>query len=718
MTRPQILELAIDSYKNLNAMRQRWDSKIVLYGPNGSGKTNVLECILLLGGSHQALWEASPRLQRPKPGAISAVLKVGPWELPGGPTVDPSAITWWESLAVSEGAHFIDSLRSAPLPAQVRDLLADLAAEPLVRFALKELDGPVGEAREVTEEPPSYRRSYWCTWCLPGAPPAWLIDQADELPDAFGPLRLWLAEAPETRSPYADLLVLPEVDDPPLSVQWVPRARSGVEQMQVFEDAIAAAAEATTELFDAVVELAADGRGTDPGFFVMEVAVDLIARELARTLPSVTVEVNDDRSMYFHHDVWAGRTFAERTGYLSDRVIDLLSDGERVWVDEALGSAAHALNLLGHLQEARESLLLVLEKATPATGASVLNAIEAAKPGELEDVWLKDEIDPVLVALDEAIKDEEAAISAVAGNLLFRERNHRRLLHGGTLTVRVFDEPERHQHPLAVRRIASALDAIHADGTDVVISTHSHALLDSASGTFLHLHRGSKARTVPDQFCPAEVALVGELAASMGLTRGELLGLRRLVLLVEGIHDEIVLDHWFGPQLRAAGVLILPIHGTDNLPGLTQLKMVGDFLEVPVGVLLDASRELPAVKNLQRAVEKSARRWHRIDLIESDIVYYLPDQAMEVEFPAWPGWGQVRAERKKDRMPIKAHLKKCYGKEVSGRLIRRVLAACADRSLGPPPELARAVSTFLALAQSADVPSGMLSSGPGPESHA
>jgi hypothetical protein len=43
--------------------------------------------------------------------------------------------------------------------------------------------------------------------------------------------------------------------------------------------------------------------------------------------------------------------------------------------------------------------------------------------------------------------------------------------------------------------------------------------------------------------------------------------LTRLAVFVEGPHDQIILEEWFGEELRSAGIRVYPVHGVDNLTG-------------------------------------------------------------------------------------------------------------------------------------------------------
>lgn len=80
--------------------------------------------------------------------------------------------------------------------------------------------------------------------------------------------------------------------------------------------------------------------------------------------------------------------------------------------------------------------------------------------------------------------------------------------------------------------------------------------------------------------------LLQELAKETGMHPATVMSLHRAVLFVEGTLDVAVLQEFAGFSLEAAGVLIIPIGGTNNLYGLID----GEFaprLGMKVGVLTD-----------------------------------------------------------------------------------------------------------------------------------
>ena len=126
-------------------------------------------------------------------------------------------------------------------------------------------------------------------------------------------------------------------------------------------------------------------------------------------------------------------------------------------------------------------------------------------------------------------------------------------------------------------------------GFTVVAASHHEEFL-RASGdevTFVKVSRDVEtSRTEARTLLSAATPLLQELAAEVGMHPAAALSLHRAILFVEGPLDEAVLDEYAGPQLDAAGVTVIPIHGTKNLEGLID----GEFttrLGIKAGVLTD-----------------------------------------------------------------------------------------------------------------------------------
>ena len=132
----------------------------------------------------------------------------------------------------------------------------------------------------------------------------------------------------------------------------------------------------------------------------------------------------------------------------------------------------------------------------------------------------------------------------------------------GALSARLIliDEPEAALHRSAEARMADYLGRLSGDGaTRIVAATHSPELLDLNASRVYEVAR-RRARTVTPL-----TQITREDMRSLGLQPSDLLRRQRGFILVEGEHDEIVLDTLFGDQLRALQVEVLPMRGTRQL---------------------------------------------------------------------------------------------------------------------------------------------------------
>ena len=74
---PELVEVNVSKYKNLEEVHLPWTTGAVLFGPNGSGKSNLLEALTLLFGTRQSLalfnWPAMPPID-PQEWGLNAVV--------------------------------------------------------------------------------------------------------------------------------------------------------------------------------------------------------------------------------------------------------------------------------------------------------------------------------------------------------------------------------------------------------------------------------------------------------------------------------------------------------------------------------------------------------------------------------------------------------------------------------------------------------------------
>ena len=156
-------------------------------------------------------------------------------------------------------------------------------------------------------------------------------------------------------------------------------------------------------------------------------------------------------------------------------------------------------------------------------------------------------------------------------------------------TLFLFDEPERHLHPVAQREAAAFIASIVAEGANVMVATHSPAFLNEAipHSRYVRLSRRDGV-TCASPLDPGRLMTFEENWADLGLSRADLIQLTRGALLVEGEHDRRVVESFFGENLAAAQIRILSLRGTDNALALIDAQLLQQ-LEVPVFLMLDGT---------------------------------------------------------------------------------------------------------------------------------
>lgn len=240
----------------------------------------------------------------------------------------------------------------------------------------------------------------------------------------------------------------------------------------------------------------------------------------------------------------------------------------------------------------------------------------------------------------------------------------------------VLDEPEAGLHRAAEEYMADALTDLASKGVQVVTATHTPMLLNQSTATVYEVNRNSIGSV-----CQPIGPIQRESLDRLGLHTSDLLHRYKVIVLVEGIHDQIVVEHLLGDTLTRCRTLLLPIHGAAKLDETHDSQLLFDYTDAHVLAVLDnmrcerverawlnaqdtASRESisGAVDGLLRALpgEDAAefifiRQWlisalqagrgSRVDpygLSASDIVEYLPVDRL-VRRARGQTWPELRA---------------------------------------------------------------------------
>lgn len=235
----------------------------------------------------------------------------------------------------------------------------------------------------------------------------------------------------------------------------------------------------------------------------------------------------------------------------------------------------------------------------------------------------------------------------------------RHLLSGHVILL---DEPEAHLHPSAVASILRWCHRVVRHGAIVLAASHHEEFLRSAGEelTLVHVTRDeAMVRSLARTLTSAAVSDRLDLAVDVGMHPASALSLHRAVLFVEGPLDVAVLEEFAGPRLDAAGVMLIPVHGTKNLEGLVAGEVV-TRLGLIVGILTDATdpstmgersrkRLSSEEKKVQRIVELATVRGLQppriFGVTEDDLLFALPrDGVIKYLGQEFPEWRELVAE--------------------------------------------------------------------------
>ncbi len=747
----ELLELRVDQYKNLSSVCLPWQARTVLFGRNGSGKTNLLEALALCLGSETTLWHLAPRTVEPRPGAISVVLRTTPSELPLAPAycVGPAAklqpgatdpfsasASFWHLLDDGEpgGSTWAEGIERAVAQPQLVDLLAEAGARPSIRYSLDRIEG-LARARSTdrghdfregghqSRDIGDLRAGRWFrrTLVLEGTPPDWLIAIAGQLPDAFAPLRRWLSEPAEIRSPYADLLGLPDATWIPASAVWLPAERTTSEALAdlyvAFERAERPALQVTAQ-FDRLRDLWAAELTTDdrmPGIegdakFWLAVEAEKVATQGLQLLtPNLSLLAEDSNPGSLNLIRTSGNRKYTVGSLGEGQLFHKLSSGERSWLDMALAQAAAALVAVGDRSAWVAGALGRLSDEELLDAAMAVHYLDSIE----QDWWSPEDLGTALALMERLFDSASAAllgndpeVEDVMRTVMAFAQPELRPSFDQMLTIHLFDEPERHLSPGAQRHAQHALSDVSS--ADVAVATHSHTFLGGNGWAHVHLSTTPEG-SVATSFDPDQLNLMSPVSVDMGLTRGELLTRYRYVLFVEGLVDGIVLEGLY--QLDRDGILLLPIYGVDEVLSLSELRLIGHIVDTPTGLLVDhakvsrirgprpsnPTKEEEALRDLLKVLARRGRKLDLFGLQLEDIIGYLDESSLQAEAPAFPGWEDFDRLRQ-PRESFKSAIERLAEVQIRRSLVRRVVQRMAADGRPARRDLPTVVAQIIAAA--------------------
>ena len=271
------------------------------------------------------------------------------------------------------------------------------------------------------------------------------------------------------------------------------------------------------------------------------------------------------------------------------------------------------------------------------------------------------------------------------------------------------DEPEAGLHRRAERFLARGLaNVVRSNNLTALIATHSPEFLGLEGAILNHVHRDAQGHTVIESLTTDLSTRLNDL----GLDKSDLLQLCRVVLVVEGQHDLIVLQCLLGEELRSLGVELLALRGLRNLKNASDAQLLFRFTDADVVYLADNENSerissiwyraqavpyeeaLEILSEMTRGSTNSeavflkefaalahgfdARsRIHFAAVSKGDIIEYLPIEYFVNESFRIKDWAELRRnwEKSGTKKSLKAWMTLSFGSEFSDEVIREAASA-------------------------------------------
>jgi len=159
-------------------------------------------------------------------------------------------------------------------------------------------------------------------------------------------------------------------------------------------------------------------------------------------------------------------------------------------------------------------------------------------------------------------------------------------------SVLLIDEPERGLDRNALREIVNKLSQDWLPNTVIVATSHSPSVLGIPnSNTIL----------IKDQkLIPFDREEINDLVA-YGIGKTDLVELHKAFVFVEGEHDKIVLDHYFGTELAELGAVLVPTRGDRAMRQIVNWSFFTRMTEVPLITVFDNLEPEKLMQGFHRA---------------------------------------------------------------------------------------------------------------------
>lgn len=632
----RVIEVAPETYKGLSGVRLEWSPIVVLFGPNDGGKTNILESVA--GGLRTiaGLGFDAPRTDRfhAEDEIIQLVLELDGVGIPGH--VDDLFFRQWLQFGavwLDADIEFADPSghpQEGELPAPTEfyaevafELGDDLCTtdELLARFrdrALAAASAEWGESWTAVSED----HASLLDLCLSSRKFGWSENGLGEMDF------LWLT--PALPHPPDDLISAAQrlVANAGSLPAGVPEFRASGPELP--ERGFATAGSGFAEF----VEQVARGKPSEMPFFwaeawpvhlnlwdVVQIAdtsesfTDLSARVTAFVRRHVPTPAADDHD---ESDPWLERG---RAGWVrvAPQVVEIC---------ERLGRVATSLAPAF----VTDRYDIIIEPVSPtdweSLGGRRLDVLLAHGRGEDERfelssagsglaVWAAYALVEAMRRLDEekppaprpdykelmreylAWAREDSSDWRISHPWKGRERRYQWMSAHWPLisrdqrqTIYLFDEPERHLHPLAQEQVAEwIVEQARRGSSNAVVATHAlpFLALPSEEVKYFFVKRDERALTRISPLTEDVLGLLRQYGPEAGFAPAQIVQLTRAWLVVEGAHDQAVLAHFYGRELKRARVTILPLRGIKEARALLQLGHLASY-QVPLVVLFDNVR--------------------------------------------------------------------------------------------------------------------------------
>lgn len=229
--------------------------------------------------------------------------------------------------------------------------------------------------------------------------------------------------------------------------------------------------------------------------------------------------------------------------------------------------------------------------------------------------WLADDVDgPADLPLQELSQAQKrwADIAITAALVEFTA--------SGGRAVMLLDEPEQALHSLAVRTMARGLEQLsQIIGVDILTATHAAALLDSSEAQLLHVTRDGGGATRVHRLD----GLDEEALERFGMTKADLLQLTRVFVVVEGLHDQVVLEETCSLELRQARARMIAMRGVAHAPSLLDAQFLLRFTDSCFLVVMDAV-EPTVVDQTWAKAQDIWRSTRDLDQVHAELKAHLP----------------------------------------------------------------------------------------------